>query len=160
MIIPKYCKNVIVGVTYKKKFTWFITSKNIWFMDYSKRYQSWKEWYENMGRSEKRFNYEVGSIEKFCSGRYGIQVVDIGTAELFLSKIEKYKVTLQELKKMYNENENKITYSPSFYVNFDKRKFYSYFPEPENYEKYIPDGWCGYYEQLKKVIPEKYVYWN
>lgn len=29
MVKPEYCKNVIVGVIYKKKFAWYITKKDI-----------------------------------------------------------------------------------------------------------------------------------
>lgn len=86
MVKPEYCKNVIVGVIYKKKFAWYITKKDIWYLDYNKRYQAWKEWYKNMGRSEKRFDFEIGSIEKFCRERFDIQIVDTEKADIFFSK--------------------------------------------------------------------------
>ena len=33
---PLYAENIIVGVIYNKKFKWYVTDKELWFLDYNK----------------------------------------------------------------------------------------------------------------------------
>ena len=156
---PKYCKNVIVGVTYKKTFRWYITDKDFWYLDYVKEYKQWKECYQKLGRSEKQFHYDIGTLSEFCSKRWGIQVIEGKNIDFFLNKIEKYKVSVQELNKMFHDSEYTDSCYPSFYVNFDRKEFYSYFPEPERFENFVPDGWFHSYQLLDEVIPKNERYW-
>ncbi len=158
-LIPKYCENVIVGVLYDRKFNWYVTPKDLWRLDYNKEYEGWVKFYEEMGRTQKRFIHEVGSFEEFCKRRWGMAVIDRINAGEFLEKIKKYSVTVNELKDAY-DNMDKSDLNPAFFVNFDKFAFYSNFPEPENFESYVPDGWQGNYENFDKRIPKKYVYWE
>lgn len=158
---PKYCENIIVGVVYKRKFNWYITNKELWHLDYDKEYKSWKECYNKMGRSEKQFNYDIGSFEEFCSNRWGIQILNTENANIFFDKIEKYKVSVTKLKNMFiNAGQEKYNYYPSLYVNFDKKHFYSYFPEPENFENFVPDDWIGDYLKFYELIPKDKRYWE
>lgn len=159
-MFPKYCKNVIVGVVYKKKFNWFITNKDLWYLDYIKEYEEWKKCYKKMGRSEKQLNYDVGSLDDFCNRRWGITIVDGESINVFLDKIEGYKISSSKLKVMFENYKGKIEFYPSLYVNFDKKIFYSYFPEPENFEYFIPDNWIGEYKDFYGIIPKEMIYWN
>jgi hypothetical protein len=159
---PKYCENIIVAVIYRKKFNWYITNKELWRMDFVKEYKSWKECYISMGRTEKQFMYDIGSLEEFCSKRWGIKVLDVKNADVFLSKIEKNKISSSELKQMFEDasDEEKNGYYPTLYVNFDKKEFYSFFPEPENFESFIPDGWKSNYMKFDNLISKDFRYWK
>ncbi|MGN0690812.1 MAG: hypothetical protein ACI4K7_00495 [Oscillospiraceae bacterium] len=54
-LIPEYCKNVIAGVMYRRKFGWYVTPEYIWRMDYRKEYKAWEEYYQNSGRTKNSF---------------------------------------------------------------------------------------------------------
>lgn len=155
---PSYAKNVITGVIYKKKFSWYVTHEYIWFMDYRKRYEEYRKWYSDMGRSEKRFLYETGTFEEYCGMRYGIAVLDRDSAEYFFDKIERYRISAEKLREMYMraDESERLAFEPAFYVDFDRRIFYSYFPEPVSYENYVPEGWQSEYREFGKKIPKKY----
>ena len=76
LILPEYNVNIIVGVMYNSQFTWYVTEKSIWHMDFKKKYETIKKKYDELGRTNKRFLYEVGDFETFCSLRFGIPVLD------------------------------------------------------------------------------------
>ena len=42
-VIPEYAENTIVAVIENKDFSWYITDKEIWYMDYEKRIQKFEE---------------------------------------------------------------------------------------------------------------------
>lgn len=160
---PEYCENVIIGVMYKRKFNWYLTHKLLWRMDYRKEYKMWEEWYAGQERTKKRFDHEVGSFEDFCKRRWGIAVLNEKSAESFFKHIERHSVSVDELSSLYSNAEDEdeeISLIPVFYVDFDKKHFYSYFPEPENYEDFVPDGWSGEYCCFDSFIPKDKVYWS
>lgn len=159
LLTPKYCENIIVGVTYKRKFHWYVTDKLLWFLDYNKMYKALQDLYNQMGRSQKRFIYEVGDFNSFCEERWGIAVVNNSTAKDFLDKIGKYEVFSDELKNMFDSASDKSDYFPVLYVNFDKKELYSYFPEPESFEDFVPDDWKGIYQNFDNIILKSERYW-
>lgn len=59
-------------------------------------------------------------------------------------------------KKGYND---KLAYNPSILIDFENRVFISYYPEPESFEAFVPDGWIGKYQDFTEEIPEKQRYW-
>ncbi|MBQ8781360.1 MAG: hypothetical protein IJZ72_06795 [Oscillospiraceae bacterium] len=158
---PEYCKNVIVGVVYKKKFSWYITHKDLWRMDYRKEYDMWKKFYAENGRTEKRFVYEVGSFQQFCERRWGIEVLDEKSAECFLEHVFKKQISADKLREIYSVSDgNDLSLNPVFYVDFDKRIFCSNFPEPENFNDYIPAGWGCKYCGIDSLITKNQAYWS
>ncbi len=42
LLQPEYCTNIIAGVTYKRRFYWFVTDKSLWFLDYENCTNHWK----------------------------------------------------------------------------------------------------------------------
>lgn len=114
---------MLLWVLFIKKFNWFITNKDLWYLDYIKEYEEWKKCYKKMGRSEKQFNYDVGSLDYFCNRRWGITIVDGESINVFLDKIEGYKISSSKLKVMFENYKGKIEFYPSLYVNFDKKFF-------------------------------------
>ncbi|GAA0134932.1 hypothetical protein YSY43_17720 [Paenibacillus sp. YSY-4.3] len=135
-LMPEYAQILIVGVVFQNSWTWYITEREYWFL-----------------------NIEMEE-------RFGIEVLDESTAETFLHKIEEYKVSTLELTDMIVELKNVFQYYdevleflPTIYVDFDKREFYSSFPEPMSFEDYVPEGWIGEYKSFYELVPVEERYW-
>ena len=160
-LLPEYCENIIVGVIYKKTFSWYVTKTDIWYLDYDKKYRMLKQYYSDMGRSQKRFEHEVGSFEYFCGNRWGIKIIDSkNDIDKFLSKIEKYKVTCEELKEYRSIADNLNDFAPVLLIDFDKKHLYSYIQEQYSFHEYVPDGWQGTYENFYFLIPREQVFFE
>jgi hypothetical protein len=93
-------------------------------------------------------------------------VLNEETASAFLQAIQEEQVTAIELRsELHHFRETDPTgdewfkYVPSFLVDFDKRLFFSMFPEPASFEHYMPDGWIGSYKDFLDMVPEKERYW-
>lgn len=142
---PVYAKNIIVGVKYQEVFSWYITTSELWYLDY---------------------NQAEYSIEEYPEERQGISVLNEVTVSNFLKKIEKYKSSTESIKleffrKLSRDKEDAIyDYSPCLFVNFDKLTFYSNYPESISFEEYIPDNWKGYFQKFFEQIPYDYRYWE
>ena len=79
-----------------------------------------------------------------------------------VTTVEKIEETLAKLKQMFEDasDEEKNGYYPTLYVNFDKKEFYSFFPEPENFESFIPDCWKSNYMKFDNLISKDFRYWK
>lgn len=135
-LLPEYAQILIVGVVFQNSWTWYITEREYWFL-----------------------NIEM-------EDRFGIEVLDESTVETFLHKIEEYKMSTLELTDMIVELKNVFQYYdevleflPTIYVDFDKREFFSLFPEPMSFEDYVPEGWIGEYKDFYELVPVKERYW-
>ncbi|MGG0417497.1 hypothetical protein ABEY52_15820 [Priestia aryabhattai] len=153
MLEPIYAENVIVGVVHKKQFQWYVTDRDLWYLDYVKFAQA----FENEGDS---------AVDEYIEPeRKGIEVLSSENAELFLKRIESYKVDAATLLKLFKDKiesgdgEDVLDFSPSFLVDFDQKTFYSLFPEPASFEEYVPRDWKGMYENFTALIPETEKYW-
>lgn len=151
---PLYAENIIVAVIYNNKLKWYVTDKELWFLDYNKLYKA----YENMGIIIE----ENDEVEE----RKGIKVLDSKTAEVFLKRIDKYMTTKEELRYLLLRNiENNgeggdlLDFSPALLINFDNKILYSMFPEPASYEEYVPKDWEGRYEDFTELIFRSNKYW-
>ena len=160
-LFPEYCNNIIVGVIYKKTFSWYVTKIGIWYLDYDKYYKMLKQQYIDMERSQKRFEYEVGSYENFCGSRWGIKIVDSDKdINTFISKIEKYKASCTELKEYRDIADDISDYYPVLLVDFDKKCLYNYIQEPYYLQEYVPKGWKGKYDNFYTLIPQDQVFFQ
>lgn len=146
---PKYAETIIVLVKYKKSYRWFVTDKEIWFLDLKKLISSYLE-----------KGFEIHNPDDF-SDRFDIAVVNEDSVEEYLQKISDFEVSNEELRKILVQR----TYShisdmlPSLYVDFDDKELTSYYPESASYELYVPNGWLGKYEQFMGHIHDDYHYW-
>ncbi|WP_229106816.1 hypothetical protein [Paenibacillus sp. 1001270B_150601_E10] len=134
--MPEYAQNLIVGVVFQNIWTWFITEREYWFL-----------------------NVEM-------EDRFGIKVLDQNTAEDFIHKIDEYKVSTQELTRMlvelkeaFQTYDEVLEFLPTIYVDFDKKEFYSLYPEPMSFEDYVPEGWIGKYLDFYELVPLEERYW-
>ena len=146
---PKYGEYIIVLVQYRNSYQWFVTDKDIWFLDLRKLINAYME-----------NGFHIPYPNDF-SERFNIPVVDEDTAKEFFENIRDQEVKVEEFQNML-EHDIDIDVSdmyPALYVNFDQKVFISCYPEPASYELYIPDGWNGHYQDFIKDVPEKYRYW-
>lgn len=151
---PLYAENIIVAVIYKNEFRWYVTDKELWFLDYNKLDNA----YRNLGISIE----DNDETEE----RNEIKVLDHENVEVFLVRINQYKTTKEELNYLLLENikrknagEDLLDYSPVLLINFDNKILFSMFPEPASYENYVPKDWIGIYEDFTELIPTSEKYW-
>ncbi|WP_079414520.1 hypothetical protein [Paenibacillus ferrarius] len=147
--MPKYAETIIVLVKYNTTYRWYITDKELWFLDLRKRIAA----YINRG-------FQIQNSEDF-SERFDIDILNENTAGDFLNKIIDLEALTKELtrmleQKMYSHISDMV---PSLYVDFDKKKLISYYPEPASYEDCIPFGWIGKYENFLDSIPVHLKFW-
>jgi len=151
-IIPEYAENIIVALVHNGSLSWYITDKEIWYMDYEKRI---REFEEN--------GYSINT-EYIDDLRKGLLVLDKNCINVFEERLSDFKVDVHELKSfLIGEREiNKEWHydlSPSLYIDFDKRIFYSAYREMTSYESYVPKGWKAEYKEFLEVIPLQERYW-
>ena len=161
-VIPKYCENIIVAAVYKNHFEWYVTPRELWRLDFIKWHEVWKQYsMKILKKSEEQFENECGTLERMSEFRWGITVLDEKTAGQFFWHIYKCSYSADELRSLrfITPDEDKNSYLPMIYVDFDSREFISYCPEPLNLEDYVPDGWVGKYELFIDRIPADKRFW-
>lgn len=153
LLEPSYAENIIVGVINKKNWEWFITDKDLWFLDYNKLDKAYKE-----------RGFDI--IDLIDMGeRKDIKVIDQKSKYKFLENISDYSISKGELKKILkkaiqsDEYEDLLDFSPSLLIDFDKQNLYSMFPEPASFEEYVPEGWDGEYRDITDLVPNEEKYW-
>src|SRR5579863_10116287 len=85
---PEYAQNVVVGVVFRTTFSWYVTEREYWYLDFTK--------YE-------RAFLAIGCTDpilKDYSSRFHIAILNENTAEYFLSQIEHCRVPSSALSQM------------------------------------------------------------
>lgn len=150
---PIYDNIIIVGVIFNKKFEWYITNKLFWIMELEKLS---KEDYDDFFKCKE--NKEA---------REGIITLSEKNVRIFLDRITQYRVNninelrlkiLDEIKKKSVESELE-EYYPALMLDFDKKILYSQFPEPFEFENYVPENWTGKYMSFIEYIKDEDKYW-
>lgn len=160
-VTPEYCENIIVAAVYKKHFEWYVTPRELWRLDYGKWHEMWRSYYIRNGKSEEQFEHDCGTIERLSQCRWGISILDEKSAGKFFGHIYKCAYSPDELRslRVITPDEDKDSFCPMFYVDFDNKEFISCCPEPLNLEEYVPEGWTGKYEQFTHRIPSDKCFW-
>lgn len=142
---PEYAQNIVVGTIRQSKFEWYVTNKEIWFLDY-------QAWGESFGLIENEEAKE----------RFGIVVVDQNHEKQFFENLIPYKASCnmlrENLKKCISEEE-KMDFVASLLIDFDRHHFISFFPEPDPIERYVPKLWTSEYKNFENDIPPSMKYW-
>ena len=138
----------IIYVVYKGCGKWYISDKEIWYLDYQKRIEAYR----------KR-GYEIKE-EYIDEERRDLLYVDEKNALLFLKRIEEDECSTGDLKELFLQNQEEDDYMPSLHVNFDKKLLYSMYMEPASYEHYVLVGWIGKFKKFFDIIPEEKCYWG
>lgn len=159
---PKYAENIIVAVVQRRDWSWYISPRDLWLMD-------WRRWAEAWGHNPDQTDY---------SGRFGIEVLDAGTAKTFFQHMGQYRVTTGHLRalvgKVY-DYKGLLTFSiqeqaellvdlwhliPSLLLDFDNKTFTSNYPEADfTPELFIPDGWTVIEASMFESVPKAHRYW-
>ena len=149
MVSPKYGTNIIVLLIHQNIINWYVTDKEIWYLDLRKLISA----FEKKG-------YKVPNSQDFTN-RFNIDIITEENADILFTEIECYKVETNVLKKiLINKEYGHISdMAPSIYINFDKKLLISQFPEPASFEKYVPNGWTGCYQKFIELIPKEFRYW-
>src|SRR4051794_30187263 len=117
-----YADNIIVGVIHKTKWFWYVSEKELWFMDLVKFSQA----FVNKGHNADMTNF---------SERFNIPVINEETVEQFLAEIEQYHTDVTTLSIIFLDHlpastwDDVIEMCPSLLIDFDHKKLLSLFPE-------------------------------
>jgi len=153
-IQPMYAENIIVGILYENSFGWYVTDKELWFLNYKKLDDAY-------GMLDDAPLFEEPLERK------NIKILDVNNIKEFLGQIKDQLYSSIELQRLLKEKRAKLKecgydlldYSPSLYIDFDHKTLYSLFPEPASYEDYVPDTWEGKYEDFTQYISSENRYW-
>ena len=143
-------EQIIVYVIHNGEGNWYISDKEIWFLDYSKRLDVFK----NIG-------YEIKE-EYVDERRRDLLCLDENSAHLFMKRIESERCSISTLKELVSCNDDrffKSDFCPSLYIDFDKCEMFSMYSEYAAYENYAPVGWKAKYKRFLDMIPREKQYW-
>ena len=153
IVLSDFSENIIVGVVYKNVYNWYITDKEIWFLDYKKRIKIFED---------KGFEIKEEYLDE---SRQNLLILDSHNINIFLERISEHKISTNELRRLLiagraTEDDSWLyEFRPSLYVNFDNRKLFSLYSEPASYEDYVPLNWVGSYFDFLELVPIKCRYW-
>ena len=162
LLEPSMTENIIVGVRWKNHFRWYVTEKEIWFMDLDKMEAVTEEKWKELDLPLSKLVYGAEDPE-----REGIPILDENTIELFSQRIAEYAVPVDELRELLEfciatESREDVFYTflPSLYLDFDNRCLYSMYTEPSSFEYYVPQNWTGEYFSFLDIIEKDQRYWQ
>ena len=156
--LPEAYKNIIVGLKWRGQFTWYISLKEMWFLDETELEIEYEQWCREKGLP---LDFAVSKNDE----RYGILVLSEENIELFLPRISKYAAPTDELREylklaMETETQNVFfEYMPSLYINFDEKTLYSMYTEPASFENYVPANWQAHYQDFLDLIEPRERFW-
>lgn len=160
LLEPKALENIIVGLLVDNIFKWYISPKDLWFLDKKKQADAYIKKFKEIGLENIGYNIEEDDERK------GIEVLDEHSFNDFILRIEKFSVSTNELRELLKLNlltkskeDTFYSFLPSLYVDLDKRELYSLYPEPASYEDFMPENWRGRYEDFLSKIDRKEKYW-
>ncbi|MBN1430248.1 MAG: hypothetical protein JXB07_17900 [Anaerolineae bacterium] len=159
---PKYAENIIVAVAHRREWSWYVSAKELWVMD-------WRRWAEDWGQNPDETDY---------SSRFGIEVLDVSTAKTFFQRMGQYRETTGFLRnlvgKVYDyrglktfkfEEQAELLADlwhliPSLLLDFDNKQLISNYPETDLVlEHYMPTSWTVKGTSLFEVVPSAHRYW-
>lgn len=142
MLEPIYDTNIIVGIKLENKMEWYVLDKYMCFME----------------------GDDIAFIGETKEIRNQFPIISEKNIIPFLKQIEKYKMNIDIMRLSILdaiEKENDLEdYFPVVLMDFDKKIFFSQYPEPVDYEYYLPEGWKEEYSNFRKYIPENKQYWK
>ena len=146
---PEYGIDIIVLVKFDNEYSWYLSDKDYWVLDYDK----WGKLF--ISKDE----IETSSVRK------DFPVVNTANWIQYKKIINDWLVGLDQLNQMILGNlpidswDEKGELFPSLFVDFDQRKLYSLFAESLTLESFVPDKWIGEYNDFYNLIPQSQKYW-
>lgn len=160
LLEPKTLENIIVGLLIDNCFKWYVSPKDLWFLDRKKLADTYIKKFKEIGLKN------IGNNIEEVDERKGIEVLDEYSFIEFIRRINKYSTSTDELRELLKLNlltkskeDTFYNFLPSLYVNVDKNELYSLYPEPASYEDFVPKNWSGIYEDFLSKIDWEEKYW-
>lgn len=142
MLEPIYDTNIVVGIKLENNIEWYILDKYMCFME----------------GNDIEFNGETKEIRSLFPNISEKNIV------AFLKQIEKYKMNLDLIRlsilEAIKKDKDLEDFFPVLLIDFDEKIFFSQYPEPIDYEYYLPENWEEKYISFRKYIPEEKQYWK
>ena len=162
LLEPLTTENIIVGVKWDNCFSWYVTKKDLWFMDVGKMDAAYIKKFEEYGLPLPNLVFGDPDPE-----RQNIPVLDENTIAVLIPRIKKYSVTVDDLREHLRlcveiEGPTQVFYDllPSLYLDFDTRRLYSMYTEPASFEDYVPQNWTGEYADFLHLLEPEQKFWQ
>lgn len=95
-LVPIYAENIIIWVLWKDMFSWYVTDKELWFLDYKKLDIAY-------GITKRR------EFDSEPEERNGLYILDSNNIEKFLKNIRGYLYNSDELQNLILEKRKFMT---------------------------------------------------
>ena len=161
LLEPNGVTEIIVGLMVDGKYSWYVTDKEPWFMDYNKFRDASRRKCEQL-----KIPYNTDN-HKTLNERAGFEILNEFSIREFKKVIEKYQASVEELRSLlelyllvYGSEDAYFRFLPALHLDFDKKELYSLYTEYESFETYVPDGWIGKRENFLAKIEMKEKYWR
>lgn len=151
LVEPEYGVNIIVGVIDHGQWQWYVSDKELWFLDLTKLRQD--------------FQKQGYDIPEDYTGRFNLPIVNETSAARFLQAVAPYMTTSAALAQLLRSQlpigdfDQIADLVPALLVNFDAHSLASQFPEPASFERYVPPSWVGEFRDFLADIPTAQKYW-
>ncbi|MEW4353452.1 hypothetical protein AB1I63_00905 [Streptococcus pneumoniae] len=144
---------IICGVQYNGKFSWYVSDRELWILDYT-----------ILDSRLAQYGYNIESLS-IDSKRSDSKVLVKENAGNFLEKMTEFEVSSEDLQTYLLESIDELEdswyydFQPSLFIDFDDNRLYSQYSESESFEDYVPFGWVGMYRSFWDLIPVSQRFW-
>lgn len=151
--IINFPTEIICGVRYNGNFFWYVSDRELWFLDYT-----------ILESNLVSYGYNIEEIS-FDSKRRDTKILVKENAEKFLNQMVEFEVSSTDLQFYLLESVNELDdswyydFQPSLFIDFDNNSLYSQYSESESFENYVPLGWTGMFYNFWDLIPESQRFW-
>ena len=147
-MVPEYGVEIVVGVASSAGLTWFMSEKELWFLDLRKLVSAFG------GDPLDPQNYR---------DRFDLPVVDRDEWDTFMAHMAEFRCAPAEvlaapIAEASSWDEVSACF-PTLLIDPEQRRLSSLFPEPASFEHHIPDGWSGDATNFLARIPVHERYW-
>lgn len=144
-------EEVIVVVKHNGRFRWYKSDRDLWVLDLNK----WTKEFLDAG-------FQVPLSDP--AERFGIPVVNGETAGRFLTEMEQFEISKDDVSKelvaRFPDAQSWWEVGdlfPIMLVDFDRRHVCAFYPQGTRMERYTPDGWTSEFEDfLTKYSEERF----
>ncbi|WP_252254144.1 hypothetical protein [Clostridium sp. ZBS12] len=146
-IEPDGIEDVVVLIKSDNFYQYYVSEKECWMLNITVlEVADWPN-------EDIRYGIPILNEDNICEFKEGIKKLEVSKKEL-----KEYYMIYKEL---YGDLDAHYTATPIFYIDFDKKEFYSFYTEPGSYEEYMPKGWDGYNKagEYDRYIPLEMKYW-
>lgn len=144
---------IICGVKYNGKFSWYVSDRELWILDYT-----------ILESNLVSYGYNIEDIS-FDSKRRNTKILVKENAKNFLDQMVEFEVSSTDLQFYLLESVDELDdswyydFQPSLFIDFDNKSLYSQYSESESFENYVPVGWIGMFCNFGDLIPESQRFW-